>query len=113
MAGSAVPIAKEPDVCCDSGVGDVSLEGSADFHVGHASWEAPKALTREIVPVIWGLSADCRGKAFISNADYVMSSLGHDSREGMIIDVVLCALRQTLWCSSREDISVILASLIC
>lgn len=74
MTGSAVTVAKEPDVNCDSGVSDVHLELRADFDMGHGFWETPEVLRREVVPVVWGPFAYRFCDSSISNPDYVMSS---------------------------------------
>ena len=58
-------------------------------------------LGREVVLVVWSLSIDFWGKAFISNADYIMSSLRHIFAE-VIVDER--ATRWTLYCLSLEDI---------
>lgn len=52
MTRSAMTVAKEPDVRCDLRVLNIRLEIRADLDLGHASWETPEVLMREVVPVV-------------------------------------------------------------
>ena len=67
-------VAKEPNVRCNLGALNISLERRADFDMGHGSWETPDVLRRKVVPVVWGTWGNLCCNPFISNPHYVMSS---------------------------------------
>ncbi|KAL8698080.1 MAG: hypothetical protein Q9201_006774, partial [Fulgogasparrea decipioides] len=57
MTGSAMPVAKKPDVHYNSRVLNVFFEFRADFYVSHAFWETPDVLRREVVPMAGAFAA--------------------------------------------------------
>ena len=74
MTWSAMTVAEEPDVRRDLRVLNICLERRADLDMGHASWETPEVLRREVVPVVRSHRAIGRCKPLISDPHYIMSS---------------------------------------
>lgn len=86
LTRSAVIVANEPDVHCDSPVLNFRLEVCADIDLFQGTWETLEILKGEIVLVACGAFAiRCRNPDIISNPHYVVSSR-HVFPQNLIID---------------------------